>query len=78
MCIICIEYQKGKLKLGEAVRNYGELKESLPKEHQKEVEEKLFNNFSFYPNPYDDYDFGRDIDNIGFDDEYWEEMGFGD
>ena len=45
MCIICIEFEQGKLKLGEAVRNYGEMKESLSTEHQKEVEEKLFNNF---------------------------------
>jgi len=49
MCIICVEFKKGNLKLGDAVRNYGELKESLPIEHQKEVEEKLFNNFPFYP-----------------------------
>jgi len=79
MCIICVEFEQGKLKLGEAVRNYGEMKESLSVEHQKEMEEKLFNNFSFYPNQYDNYDFGRDID-AGFDDddEYWEKTGFGD
>ena len=64
MCIICIEFEKGKLKVGEAVRNYGEIKESLSIEHQKEVEEKLFNNFPFYAG----------ID----DDEYWETTGFGD
>jgi hypothetical protein len=77
MCIICVEFEQGKLKLGEAVRNYGEMKESLSVEHQKEMEEKLFNNFSFYPNQYDNYDFGRDID-AGFDDECWEKTGFGD
>ena len=48
MCLICTEYQKGKLKLGEAVRNYNEMKPSLSLEHQKEMEEKLFNNFSFF------------------------------
>ena len=34
MCIICIEFEKGKLKLGEAIRNYGEMKETLTEEHQ--------------------------------------------
>ena len=65
MCIICIEFEKGKLKLGEAVRNYGEMKKGMPIKHQKEVEEKLFNNFPFYPSQYDD-------------EEYWELTGFGD
>ena len=64
MCIICIEFEKGKLTVGEAVRNYGEMKETLSPEHQKEVEETLFNNFPFYPGVADD--------------EYWEETGFGD
>ena len=27
MCIICVEFEQGKLKLGEAVRNYGEMKD---------------------------------------------------
>ena len=63
MCLICIEFEKGKLKIGEAVRNYGEMKETLSKEHQKEVENKLFNNFPFYN---------------GWDDEFWEQTGFGD
>ena len=80
MCIICIEFEQGKLKLGEAVRNYGEIKDSLPIEHQKEVEEKIFNNFPFYPNQHDDYDFARNVDQVGpdDDDEYWEKTGFGD
>jgi len=69
MCIIFVEFEQGKLKLGEAVRNYGEMKESISLEHQKEVEEKLFNNFPFYPGQYDNYD---------FDDEWWELTGFGD
>tara|TARA_R100000152_G_C6682306_1_gene115888 strand:+ start:72 stop:263 length:192 start_codon:yes stop_codon:yes gene_type:complete len=63
MCIICVEFEKGKLSLDEAVRNYGEMKETLPEEHQKEVEALIFNNFPFYH---------------GWDDEYWEETGFGD
>ena len=45
MCIICTEFKAGKLTVGEAVRNYGEMKATLSPEHQKEVEETLFNNF---------------------------------
>jgi|TARA_R110000824_G_scaffold398832_1_gene603385 hypothetical protein len=78
MCIICNQFNEGKLTVGEAVRNYGEIKETLSEEHQKEMEEKLFNNFSFYPNSFDNYDFGRGFDDVGSDDEYWEEIGFGD
>ena len=63
MCIICVEFEKGKLSLDEAVRNYGEMKETLSEEHQKEVEGLIFNNFPLYH---------------GLDDEYWEETGFGD
>jgi len=63
MCIICVEFEKGKLSLGEAIRNYGEMKETLSEEHQKEMEEGLFNNFPFY---------------IDWDDDIWEEIGFGD
>ena len=63
MCIICTEYNAGKLSVGEAVRNYGEMKETLSEEHQREMEKNIFNNFGFYH---------------GWDDEYWEETGFGD
>jgi hypothetical protein len=68
MCIICDQFKDGKLSLIEAVRNYGEMKESLSPQHQKEMEENLFNNFPFY------YPLNEFMD----DDEYWEEMGFGD
>ena len=54
MCIICIEFEQGKLTVGEAVRNYGEMKTTLPPEHQKEVEEKLFNNFPYYSGYFSD------------------------
>ena len=67
MCIICVEFEKGKLKLGEAVRNYGEMKEGMSPEHQKEVEEKLFINFPFYPSQYDDYEY-EDYELTGFGD----------
>jgi hypothetical protein len=63
MCIICVEFEKGKLTLGEAIHNYGEMKESIPEEHQKEIESKIFNNFPFYHL-------------LG--DEDWESTGFGD
>jgi len=71
MCIICVEFQKGSLKLGEAVRNYGEIKDSLSPEHRKEVEETIFNNFPFYPSASDYLDPDED-------DEYYEKTGFGD
>jgi len=68
MCIICDQFKDGKLSLVEAVRNYGEMKETLSPEHQKEMEEALFNNFPFY----------YPLNEFMADDEYWEEMGFGD
>jgi len=68
MCIICDQFKDGKLSLVEAVRNYGEMKETLSAEHQKEMEEKLFNDFPFY----------YPLNEFMGDDEYWEEMGFGD
>jgi len=69
MCIICEQFKNNKLTIGEAIRNYGEMKESLPEEHQKEMEEKLFNNFPSY----------IDIKNIlNYDEEYWKTLGFAD
>tara|TARA_R110000824_G_C15159042_1_gene671718 strand:+ start:1304 stop:1510 length:207 start_codon:yes stop_codon:yes gene_type:complete len=68
MCIICDQFKDGKLSLVEAVRNYGEMRETLSAKHQKEMEEKLFNNFPFY----------YPLSEFMGDDEYWEEMGFGD
>ena len=68
MCIVCIEFEKGNLKLGEAVRNYGEIKESLSLEHQKEVEEKLFNNFPFYAGIDDDEHWENPFETTGFGD----------
>ena len=65
MCIICIEFEQGKLTVGEAVRNYGEMKATLSPEHQKEVEGKLFNNFPYYSGYFSE-------------DDYWEQTGFGD
>lgn len=42
MCIICVEVQKGKLKLNEAWRNLGEMRTGLSKEHVEEVEDLLW------------------------------------
>ena len=52
MCIICDQFKDGKLSLVEAVRNYGEMRETLSAEHQKEMEEKLFNNLMNYSHLY--------------------------
>jgi hypothetical protein len=68
MCIICDQFKDGKLSLIEAVRNYGEMKETISEEHQQEIEETLFNNFPFY----------YPLNELMTDDEYWEEIGFGD
>ena len=42
MCIICVDVQKGKLKLNEAWRNLGEMRSTLPEEHIEEVEDLLW------------------------------------
>jgi len=70
VCIICDHYNEGRLTIGEAISNYNEMKESLSEEHQKEMEEKLFNNFSSYP-------IASDYLSID-EDEFWERFGFGD
>lgn len=41
MCLICIDFDRGALKLREARRALGEMRESLDLEHAKEVEKKL-------------------------------------
>jgi len=41
MCLICIEYQKGKLKPKEALRNLGEIKETITEDHHKEVYDRI-------------------------------------
>ena len=42
MCIICVDIQKDKLTTFEAVRNLGEVKKALGKEHAKEVAKKIY------------------------------------
>ena len=41
MCLICIEYEKGKLKAREALRNLVELKENLDPDHVKELQNRI-------------------------------------
>ena len=43
MCIICIEFQKGKLLLDEAWRNLGEMRSGLDESHVEEIEDMLWN-----------------------------------
>ena len=41
MCLICIDFDRGALKLREAKRALGELRTTLDAEHLKQVEQKL-------------------------------------
>jgi hypothetical protein len=41
MCLICIDFDRGSLKLREARRALGELRSTLEPAHVKEVEQKL-------------------------------------
>jgi len=41
MCIICIDFARGMLKLGEARRALGEMRAKLGEEHAQEVEQLL-------------------------------------
>jgi hypothetical protein len=41
MCLICIDFDRGALKLNEAKRALGEMRGKLEPEHLKEVEQKL-------------------------------------
>jgi hypothetical protein len=41
MCIICLDFDRGALKLKEARRALGEMRASLDPKHLAEVEQKL-------------------------------------
>jgi hypothetical protein len=41
MCLICIDFDRGALKLKEARRALGEMRQTLDPEHLEEVERKL-------------------------------------
>ena len=76
MCLVCIEYEKGRLKINEALRNLDEMKGFIEEEHYNETKELLTEEAlnEYWGVPY----FGRDVDEYNFDDEYWEKTGFGD
>lgn len=41
MCLICIEFEKQRMTLGEARRAYGEMAEGMEPDHAREVREML-------------------------------------
>jgi hypothetical protein len=41
MCLICIDFDRGSLKLREAKRALGEMRGQLDPDHLKQVEQKL-------------------------------------
>jgi hypothetical protein len=41
MCIICVDFERGALKLKEARRALGEMRSKLDAAHLKELEDKL-------------------------------------
>ncbi len=74
MCLICVEYEKEKLTNSEARRNLEEMKESVGDVHYNEVktmlvQEELEKSWEAF--------LSGDYEN-NFDDQYWEEIGFGD
>lgn len=42
MCLICVEFQQGKLTFDEAIDNAREMKEELGEEHLGEIVSMLF------------------------------------
>jgi hypothetical protein len=41
MCLICIDFNRGALRPNEARRALSEMREALPAEHVRELEQKL-------------------------------------
>jgi|TARA_R100000008_G_scaffold86809_1_gene81776 hypothetical protein len=81
MCLICVEYEKEKLTISEARRNLEEMKEKVGDSHYNEVKTMLIQKElekSWEAFLGQDFEFGRDIEDGLFDDEYWEKIGFGD
>jgi len=73
MCLVCVEYGKGKLKFNEAFKNLGEIKELIGDEHYDEVysslvEKEAEEGLQTY---YDDFD-------SRLEESSWELNGFGD
>ena len=70
MCLICIEYEKGKLKAAEALRNLSELKENLDPDHVKEIQRKIIND------TWEKWDFK--LNDLSIRDDYYDKHGNGD
>ena len=68
MCLICVEYEKGRLTIKEAYRNLGEMREAITPEHNQEVEAML---------EYESYVEATANDDVD-DYFYWDEIPFGD
>jgi hypothetical protein len=41
MCLICVDFERGALKVREARRALGEMRVNLSAEHVREIEERL-------------------------------------
>ena len=65
MCLVCIEYEKGKLTIKEGIRNIGEMRESVGEKHYNEVYNMLTEDL-----------LQQELDNYWSN--YYEELGFGD
>ena len=73
MCILCVEFMKGKMTINEGWRNLSETRESLEPEHVEAVEDMLWNAW-YEKNPA-----SRPGDSPGDDEEDWyQEHGQGD
>ena len=75
MCLVCIEYEKGKLKIDEAFHNLGEIKDIIGEEHYEEVYTALSEKEaeSYLSDSYVNAYFGHDHDEA-----FWEDVGYGD
>lgn len=76
MCLVCIEYEKGKLKVNEAFRNLDEMRESVGQDHYDEI--SAFLTSELLKEQLKKVEFGREIEDGLYDEECWEEIGFGD
>lgn len=79
MCLICVQYQSGKLKAEEALRNIGEMKSYIGEDHFKETVEFLNEEIekeewaqmvTDQNAPYEEFE--------EQDEDYYEQTGFGD
>ena len=62
MCLICVEWEKGKLTFTEAMRNLGEMSTALEPEHVEEVKKMLIDDLR---NEYEDLQ--DEIQDEGYD-----------